>query len=705
LLLARGLPLAEAENLVGKYGDELTPGMRDYVKASRQRANRAQMISWSAAAVFALVAIVAGIEWKTASEQRTAAETARQEAQVERDRAEEQTKIALSNEAEAKSQKESRDRQFIIANQSFKLGLVSHRRVAYRFAAENNYDEALKELADEAGLLRSATIQMSDDPWVTREIALNKTQAGYYLDAKGDASGALESFGKSREILEGLVKSQPGDADFRADLLNARTAAVQTLIKFNRRPEALNELLAAKQFETALGAGGPRTTEMEYGWAKFNAGLGDELLFAGRDDEALAAFGDARLSLTGLVAQDPKNDMMPQWRQSYVLAEQKTGEILERKNKPADAMTAYQGARARQKERIATTPSDQALQTALVGMDDHIADLLVKLDQIDNAIVVQSEALETSKALVAATPGNIERQDDLVVSYVRVGNLLIWKKQYSDGIVNFRQALGLRQALLKAAPDNRRSRLAEVDLLQRLGDALWAEGSYDEALTHYRDALDSGAKLIEPNVVDAEVLGYIATSGTKIAGALLQKNDRDGAVTAYRTALDSFEKFVPQHPENMVGRAQLVWTYGAIGDVLLAQDKAIDASIALEKSLTLAKVALIDDPATAKAWTWLPRFAQDLGGSSVGLILEKKFQKALENIELASSIAPGEPVIEISRAGALMFLDRTEEARTLYLQYRGNKDMETGILAEFAEFRKAGLSRPLMDEIEGQFKQ
>jgi hypothetical protein len=80
LLLARGLPLAEAENIVGKYSDELTPEMRDYVKASRKRANRAQMIGWSAAAVFAFVALGAGVEWK-------AAETARHEAQAERDRA------------------------------------------------------------------------------------------------------------------------------------------------------------------------------------------------------------------------------------------------------------------------------------------------------------------------------------------------------------------------------------------------------------------------------------------------------------------------------------------------------------------------------------------------------------------------------------------------------------------------------------------
>ena len=62
-----------------------------------------------------------------------------------------------------------------------------------------------------------------------------------------------------------------------------------------------------------------------------------------------------------------------------------------------------------------------------------------------------------------------------------------------------------------------------------------------------------------------------------------------------------------------------------------------------------------------------------------------------------------------NRAHALMFLDRVDEARSLYLQYRAEKDVqgkkpwETVILGDFAELRKAGLTHPLMDEIEAKF--
>jgi hypothetical protein len=56
-----------------------------------------------------------------------------------------------------------------------------------------------------------------------------------------------------------------------------------------------------------------------------------------------------------------------------------------------------------------------------------------------------------------------------------------------------------------------------------------------------------------------------------------------------------------------------------------------------------------------------------------------------------------------------MFLDRVDEARALYLQYRGEKKVqgekswEAIILEHFADLRKAGLTHPLMDEIERTF--
>jgi hypothetical protein len=61
-----------------------------------------------------------------------------------------------------------------------------------------------------------------------------------------------------------------------------------------------------------------------------------------------------------------------------------------------------------------------------------------------------------------------------------------------------------------------------------------------------------------------------------------------------------------------------------------------------------------------------------------------------------------------ARAHALMFAGRVDEARALYLQYRGRevapgKTWEADIHEDFVALRAKGLRHPLMDEIDATF--
>jgi hypothetical protein len=90
-------------------------------------------------------------------------------------------------------------------------------------------------------------------------------------------------------------------------------------------------------------------------------------------------------------------------------------------------------------------------------------------------------------------------------------------------------------------------------------------------------------------------------------------------------------------------------------------------------------------------------------------VLAQNFARALEASDLVISLAPDEIWFHMNRAHALMFLKRVEEARAVYLRYRGEKNVldgklwDTLVLEDFAELRKAGLHHPLMDEIEKRF--
>ena len=97
-----------------------------------------------------------------------------------------------------------------------------------------------------------------------------------------------------------------------------------------------------------------------------------------------------------------------------------------------------------------------------------------------------------------------------------------------------------------------------------------------------------------------------------------------------------------------------------------------------------------------------------IGGLAYGFLLAQDFARALEASELVY-LAPDKIWVHGNRAHALMLLGRVDEARALYLRYRGEKSVqaekpwETVVLEDFAEMREAGLTHPLMNEIEKRF--
>ena len=73
----------------------------------------------------------------------------------------------------------------------------------------------------------------------------------------------------------------------------------------------------------------------------------------------------------------------------------------------------------------------------------------------------------------------------------------------------------------------------------------------------------------------------------------------------------------------------------------------------------------------------------------------------------AHALHPDDLAIETNRAHALMFLGHEEECKALYLAHKGKplsgqdgRLWERVIAEDFAEFRKAGLTHPMMADIE-----
>ena len=95
--------------------------------------------------------------------------------------------------------------------------------------------------------------------------------------------------------------------------------------------------------------------------------------------------------------------------------------------------------------------------------------------------------------------------------------------------------------------------------------------------------------------------------------------------------------------------------------------------------------------------------SEKLGDLTTAFLMERNFTKALEAIELAIS-ANNSASLNIWRAHVLMFLNRTEDAKNVYREYRDrtveNQPGTSFILSEFAALRRAELNHALMTEVE-----
>ena len=111
----------------------------------------------------------------------------------------------------------------------------------------------------------------------------------------------------------------------------------------------------------------------------------------------------------------------------------------------------------------------------------------------------------------------------------------------------------------------------------------------------------------------------------------------------------------------------------------------------------------------AKAREWFEKAAAKGNEEApiVAALFAREFTKALALADRARSLSPDDLMFESYRAHALMFLERGEEAKALYLAHKGEpvsgldgKPWERVIVGAFSDLREAGLTHPMMAEIE-----
>jgi len=576
---------------------------------------------------------------------------------------------------------------------------------------------------------------------------------GAVLEMQGKLDEALKSYRKGLVIFERLA-SEPSD-DWQSGLLVASSTKVgDVLLSQGKLDEALKSYRSSVAVTERLAASDRNNPQwMGYSSDSYQK-IGDVLVAQGKLGEALKSYRDG-LAIAERVAASNRSNTI--WQSNLSLSYGRIGNVLASQGKLDEALKSYRDSLAIAERLAASDPSNTGWQANLSNAYHTAGDVLVLQGKLDEALKGYRDSLAITERLAFSDRSNTIWQSNLSLSYGRIGNVLVSQGKLDEALKSYRDSLAIAERLAASDPSNTGWQANLSNAYQTAGDVLVLQGKLDEALKGHRDSLAIRERLAAS---DRSHLGWqrdLAASYQRIGDVLVSQGKRDEALKSYQDSFAIAKRLAASDRGNPGWQRDLSLLYGRFGDVLVSQDKPGDALKSYRDGLAIVERLAVSDRSNTELQRDLSvldgkigavmetqgnldealknyrdslaiverltafdrsnmQWQNDLllsidriGGLAYRFVLAGNFAIALEACDLVISLAPNETWLHTNRAHALMFLGRVDEARTIYLRYRGEKIgqdgrlWETVVLEDFAELGKAGLSHPLMGEIEKRF--
>jgi tetratricopeptide (TPR) repeat protein len=540
---------------------------------------------------------------------------------------------------------------------------------------------------------------------------------GRLLKAGGDLAGAVAAERECVDIVRRLAAEDPDNARWRnlfwsigillgitlmdqGDVLHGQGDLAGALSAYR---EGLALFKAAASQTEALQA------ERQQNLAVASYKIGNVLREQGKLDEALAAYED-NLAIRRVQAAKNANDTS--WQFILSTSYWNIGTVLQELDKLDEALAAYRNSLAIDKALVEKDRGIDPWQDHLLSVDLKVADVLTAQNKLDEALAAYRDAAVIARTLVAKhgdQANNDKWQHDLAQSYGGIGIVLRAQGKLEEAVAAYRASLAIIQALTAKDPSNTAGQSLVLTFNLTIGDALADLGKLEEALAAYREANSIATALVAQDSDNHGWRHQLALSCNDIGNVLHDLGKLEEALAAYRDASAIAKMLVAKDASNAEWQHDLAVSYVGMGNVLAARDHPGEALAAYRESLAIVEALMARDAGNAQWQDEIRDRADKIGSLAYSFVMARNFATALEAADQAIGLTPDLIYVHGNRAHALMFLGRVEEARALYLKYRGRqkvvgeKSWEASVLDDFAEMRKAGLTHPLMSEIEKRF--
>lgn len=446
--LLRNPDLANAVDLNARWGDELAPPLRDYIRQSSRRARLGQTLVTVAAALFFLVAAGAVWEWRVADRQQRRAEHA----------------IALSTETAnglvvdfaqqfrrvagvpvdtirdvLQRARDLQDQLVASGEQGDALRLSQAgalEEMAHTLLHVGATDEALGVAQKARDIAADLAARPEADASVRRALAGAQVEIGDALKGRGEIDGALRSYRDSLTVLQNLSKASPNDLTLRRLAASSFDRVGDALSLQDDFVDALAAFNSSRDIRRALAEADKSTqSTSDLAWSETN--IGDALRGEGEYDFALLHYRTSLTLRRSLSDAEPRNG---QWSRDVALSLARIGETQDR------------------------------------------------LGYIDDATAAYAESLQIRKRLADADEDNVELAGDLAAADADLGEAYAEKGRYLESLSTLADAIAILTRLSSADKVNAlwRQKLAIAD--ENLGDVLTEQNRTDEARADYRAA-------------------------------------------------------------------------------------------------------------------------------------------------------------------------------------------------------------------------
>lgn len=545
LLLARGLPLAEARAISNSYGGELSDETQAFIAASRRRAGRTQAIGWAAAGVFALIAVAAGIE----------------------------AKIASDRQAEAMRQKQIAEHNFAAANDAVEGLIVDFaegmknvmgirvdtiRKILDK--TQTTVDRLLAATPDDARLLRSKWAMLND---------FSTTYA-----AKGNLADARRYADEALALARQLAAQQPGNAKAQRDLYSSldtigtsklqggdqtgALAAYGEMLDVMRRLAVTNEPKARQSLSVALER------------------IGDVKRQSGDQASALKAYGESLDIRRELAAKDPRGVTT---QRNFSVGLDRIGTVKLQAGDQAGALQVYQESLDIRRKLAARDSADARAQRDVASALERIGNVQLQAGDLTGALQAYEQTLDIRRKLAAFDRANAVVQNEVAFSLANIGNAKLKAGDTANAFRAYSEALEISR---KLATNDAGNALAERNLasaLDRIGDVKLKQDDRSSALNVYQESLDIRRRLLTQDEGNAQVRRDLTVSLNNIGNVKLAAGDAVGALTPFQEGLAIRRKLAARDEGNTKAARDVSIGLERVGD---AKRKAGDQDGALQ---------------------------------------------------------------------------------------------------------------------------